>query len=34
VPALADYRQLLESCFGRQSWEAAAVGGHDLAASL
>jgi predicted HD phosphohydrolase len=34
VPALASYRELLESCFGRQAWETAAVGGHDLAASL
>ena len=34
VPALGDYRVLLEACFGRQLWEAAALGGHDLAASL
>jgi len=34
VPALASYRELLESCFGRQPWKTAAVGGHDLAASL
>jgi gamma-butyrobetaine dioxygenase len=33
VPALAAYRDLLEACFGRQPWEAAAVSGHDLAAS-
>jgi gamma-butyrobetaine dioxygenase len=34
VPALPTYRDLLEACFGRQPWETAAVGGHDLAASL
>jgi len=34
VPALPAYRDLLEACFGRQPWETAAVGGHDLAASL
>jgi hypothetical protein len=37
VPALAAYRTLIESCFGRQAWTSrvgGAVGGHDLAASL
>jgi predicted HD phosphohydrolase len=31
VPALPAYRDLLEACFGRQTWDAR---GHDLAASL
>jgi len=31
VPALSAYRDLLEACFGRQTWDAR---GHDLAASM
>jgi len=31
VPALPAYRDLLEACFGRQTWDAR---GHDLAASM
>jgi predicted HD phosphohydrolase len=34
VPPLYAYRDVLEGCFGRQSWEAASTGRNDLAASL
>jgi predicted HD phosphohydrolase len=34
VPPLCAYRDLLEGCFGPQSWERASALGNDLAASL
>jgi hypothetical protein len=34
VPPLYAYRDVLEGCFGRQSWEAASTRRNDLAASL
>jgi predicted HD phosphohydrolase len=34
VPPLVAYRDLLESCFGRQTWETVSAVSNDLAASL
>jgi predicted HD phosphohydrolase len=34
VPPLCAYRELLEACFGPQSWERVSAVGNDLAARL